>query len=80
MSEDRSSYLSMVRSVRIRDKGQLTIPSEMRERLDIELGTVMDVRQVGEAIVIYPRESKVDELVKSVQQSMDEHEIGRAHV
>jgi AbrB family looped-hinge helix DNA binding protein len=75
MSEDRSSYLSVVKSVRIRDKGQITIPSEIRERLDMELGTVMDVRQVGEAIVIYPRQSKVDELVKSVQQSMAEHGV-----
>ncbi len=40
--------------VRVRRKGQVTIPSELRARLGIEEGAVLEVEEQGGVIVLKP--------------------------
>lgn len=61
--------------VRVRGKGQLTIPSEYREKIGIKEDTVMEVYQLGKVIVATPEKLAVKELAQSVSEGMTEYKI-----
>jgi len=45
---------------RVREKGQVTIPSNIRESLHLSKDSVLSVTRVGDAILLIPRPSEVD--------------------
>lgn len=63
---------STPKKVRVRGKGQFTIPAEFRRRLGIGEDAILDVFQVGRAIVVTPSRSTVRELAGQVQARMKE--------
>ncbi len=63
------------KKVRVRDKGQLTIPFEFRKKFGIEENTVVDVYQVGRAIIVAPENLVVRELARSVKSEMGDQRI-----
>lgn len=69
----KAAYQS--KKVRVRDKGQLTIPFEFRKKFGIEEDTVVDVYQVGRAIIVAPENLLVRELARSVKGEMGDQRI-----
>ena len=45
----------MTKAATIRDKGQLTIPAEIRRRANLSDGSIVDVELVSEGILLRPR-------------------------
>lgn len=45
---------------RVRDKGQVTIPSSIRGALKLSKDAVLSVSKVGDAILLMPRPSKFE--------------------
>jgi AbrB family looped-hinge helix DNA binding protein len=64
-----------IKKVRVWGKGQFTIPAEMRERLGISEDTILEVFQIGKAIIATPENIKVKELAGSVQKDMEKNQI-----
>lgn len=58
------------KKVRVWGKGQLTIPVEMRERLNIKEDSYLEVFQVGKAIIATPERLLVQELAGGFQNEM----------
>lgn len=67
---------SGVKKVRVWGKGQFTIPVEMRQKLGIEEDTILEVFQVGKALIATPEKLVIRELVNSVQKEMAKNKIG----
>ncbi|WP_054695020.1 AbrB/MazE/SpoVT family DNA-binding domain-containing protein [Syntrophomonas palmitatica] len=60
------------KKVRMRDRGQFTIPAEFRQRLGIEEDSVLRVFEVGKALLIFPENTTVNELARQVEYKMKE--------
>lgn len=63
------------KKVRVRGKGQFTIPSEIRERIGIQEDTVLDVYNLGKVIIATPEKLVVKELAAAVREGMDEYKV-----
>lgn len=61
------------KKVRVWSKGQFTIPADIRERLGIKEDTILEVFQVGSAMVITPDKMLVKELAFSVREETEKH-------
>lgn len=73
MSGDKTiGYMEPMKSkkVRVWGKGQLTIPVEIRERLDIKEDSYLEVFQIGKAIIATPERLIVKELADNFQKEM----------
>ncbi|MEW6623037.1 MAG: AbrB/MazE/SpoVT family DNA-binding domain-containing protein [Bacillota bacterium] len=78
MSEDNTiGYMGSTKSkkVRVWGKGQLTIPVEIRERLDIKEDSYLEIFQVGKAIIATPERLIVKELADNFQKEMLKEDI-----
>lgn len=69
----RASYRP--KKVRLRDKGQFTIPSEFREKVGIGEDTVLEVYQIGKVIIVSPDKPVVKELALDINAGMKEQGI-----
>ncbi len=58
----------LVKKVRVWSKGQFTIPADIRESLGIREDTILEVFQVGRAVVVTPERVLVRELASSVRE------------
>ena len=72
---DRRPKYSSIKKVRVWEKGQFTIPAEIRERLGIGEDTFLEVFQVGKAIIATPEKLSVKELAGSIQKEIRQKEI-----
>ena len=70
MSGDKTQYITNPKKVRVWGKGQFTIPVEIRERLQIHEGTILDVIRVGRSIVVTPERSRVREITDVFEKGM----------
>lgn len=75
MVENRYMKHPGIKKVRVWGKGQFTIPIEIRERLGIDEGTILEVFQAGKALIVSPEKSRIKELAASVQKDMRQKEI-----
>ncbi len=79
MSEIRTikyaKAFSGMKKARVWGKGQFTIPAEIRKRLGIEEDTILEVFQVGRAMIATPEKLTVKELAEAVQKDMSENNI-----
>ncbi|MCG9968203.1 AbrB/MazE/SpoVT family DNA-binding domain-containing protein [Pelotomaculum terephthalicicum JT] len=64
-----------VRKVRVWGKGQLTIPAEIRNALDIGENTYLEIFRAGNAIIATPEKIMVKELADSVKREMNKNNI-----
>ncbi|MFQ6134099.1 MAG: AbrB/MazE/SpoVT family DNA-binding domain-containing protein, partial [Armatimonadota bacterium] len=58
--------------VKVRPRGQITIPKRLREELQIEQSSVLDAFRVGDAIVLSPRRSRVVEIAQQMAHEFAE--------
>lgn len=56
------------KKVRVWNKGQITIPKSIRENLNIEDDTILNLIQIGNAIFITPRELKLSGLAREFRE------------
>lgn len=58
------------RVVTIRERGQLTIPQDIREELKLENNTVMTLFRVGKTLVITPKPMQRASLARQVEAEL----------
>ena len=76
----------MQKLVRVQEKGQVTLPAEVRKRLSLKKGDLVAVTETREGVLITPQETvatralaEVDEALKEQGLSLEEMiERGRA--
>lgn len=67
---------SGIKKVRLRGKGQFTIPSEIRDNLGIEEDTILEVFPVGNGFMVTPETLTIKELASAVRKDMKLSNVG----
>lgn len=68
------------KKVRVREKGQFTIPAEFRKKININEDDILDVYQVGKAIIATPANLMVKDLARQVEQEMHKGDYSLAEL
>jgi AbrB family looped-hinge helix DNA binding protein len=66
MEENANSY-----QVRLRDKGQVTIPRGVRETLNAQEGDILNLLQIDDLILITPKPTRLSVLTEQFTSEMD---------
>ena len=69
-----------LKKVRVWGKGQLTIPADIREKMGIDKNTILDVYQIGGALVITPEKLLVTELATAFSSATAAKELDLANL
>jgi len=56
--------------VRVRSRGQLTIPQDMREALSLDKDTGLNIFRVGKVLIMSPKRLQRASLAKEVEREM----------
>jgi len=56
--------------VRVRSRGQLTIPQDMREALSLDEDTGLNIFRVGKVLIMSPKRLQRTSLAKEVEREM----------
>ena len=64
-----------IKKARVWGKGQFTIPADIRKRLGIEEDTILEVFQIGRAMIATPERLTVKALAEAVQKDMSKNNI-----
>ncbi|OQY28787.1 MAG: hypothetical protein B6I38_08910, partial [Anaerolineaceae bacterium 4572_5.1] len=59
-------------TVKIRDRGQMTIPSKLRDSLSIGKGDILNLYQIGEGFYLTPEPLRTYELSNKIADMMEE--------
>jgi|WetSurSiteA1Bulk_404760.scaffolds.fasta_scaffold115005_2 bifunctional DNA-binding transcriptional regulator/antitoxin component of YhaV-PrlF toxin-antitoxin module len=65
-----SEFASMPRSTRLRRRGQLTIPQEIRDALSLDERTSLTILGVGKALILTPKPLQRQSLAKTAEKEM----------
>ena len=60
---------------RMRGKGQVTIPANIREALHLSENSILSVTKVGDGILIFPRPSLFDQVSAEFRKEADKKGI-----
>lgn len=61
--------------VKLRERGQLTIPSKYRKDLNLEENDVLNVTKVGDVLILTSKTMAGDKLTKKFEKAMKKKEI-----
>jgi AbrB family looped-hinge helix DNA binding protein len=61
--------------VQVRERGQLTIPAEIRRRMGIEEGDVFSLVQLGDTLVATRRELVAPDIARAIEAFMGEEGV-----
>lgn len=61
--------------VKLRERGQLTIPSRYRKDLNLEENDALNVTKVGDMLILTSKRMAGDKLTKKFEKSMKDKEI-----
>ncbi|OGW12093.1 MAG: hypothetical protein A3G93_07100 [Nitrospinae bacterium RIFCSPLOWO2_12_FULL_45_22] len=61
-------YTTVPRLVRVRARGQLTIPQEMREALELDEHTGLNILRVGKVLLMTPKRLQRASLAAEVER------------
>ena len=64
------TFTTTSRLVRIRSRGQLTIPQDLREALDLDEETGLNVFRVGKVLLMTPKRLQRGALASDVEREM----------
>lgn len=64
--------------IRLRERGQITVPQAVRESLDVADGDVLTLLQVGDVILLTPKQPKVPQLADKIAALMKQEDISLA--
>ncbi len=65
-------------SIRLRDRGQLTLPKSIRQELDIAQGDMLNLVQIGDVFVLSPRQQLLSGLADEFTTIMEEEDVSLA--
>ncbi len=60
---------------RVREKGQITIPANIRTALKLRVDSILSVAKVGDAILLSPQESVYEDVSKKFVQAAKKESI-----
>lgn len=61
--------------VKLRERGQLTIPSEYRKDLNLEENDVLKIMRIGDVLILTPKRMVSDILTKKFEKVMKEKNV-----
>ena len=61
--------------VRLRSRGQITVPQRIREQLNVEDGDMLNLVQVGDVTVLVPFQPQIPRLVDRIVAKMAESNV-----
>ena len=64
--------------IRLRERGQITVPREVREQLAVAEGDVITLVRAGEAYFLTPRTLRVPQLADRIADMMDREGVSLA--
>jgi len=64
--------------IRLRGRGQITIPQEVRDTLSVDEGDILTLLQVGEFILVSPKQPKVPQLTDRIATLMEQERVSLA--
>ena len=64
--------------IRLRDRGQITVPQAVRERLAVADGDILTLLQVGDVVLLTPKQPQVPQLADRIAALMEKEEISLA--
>jgi AbrB family looped-hinge helix DNA binding protein len=62
-------------TVQVRQRGQLTIPQKVRESLGLDDGEMLTLVQVGDLIILTPKQLRVAALADHIASLLEEKDI-----
>lgn len=65
-----AEFATAPRMVKIRARGQLTIPQDIREELDLDKDSIVSLLRVGKTLVITPKLLRRASLARQVEAEM----------
>ena len=80
LDADGNEYKIMSRRVRLRERGQLTIPRPVREALALADGDILTLVQVGDVLVLSQRQPQVPLLADRFVRLMEEEGVSLAEL
>ena len=73
-----ASYVINTTSIRLRERGQVTIPRSVREDLELNEGDILNLFQVGEIIILSTRAPQVPRLADRIVDMMEVESVSLA--
>ncbi len=64
--------------IRLRERGQLTLPQKIRKRLSSDTGDTLTLVQIDDLIVLSPKQPTIPKLAKEFSKIMDEESVSLA--
>jgi bifunctional DNA-binding transcriptional regulator/antitoxin component of YhaV-PrlF toxin-antitoxin module len=64
--------------IRLRDRGQITVPQAVRESLAVADGDILTLLQVGEVVLLTPKQPQVPQLADKISALMEQEGINLA--
>jgi AbrB family looped-hinge helix DNA binding protein len=61
--------------VRLRGKGQITIPQSVRSSIGVNEGDILTLLQIGEVILLAPKQPQIPRLIDKITEMMDKEGI-----
>jgi len=69
---------TQIYTIRLRERGQLTIPRNVRENLKTAAGDMLTLVQIGELMMLTPRRPRVPELAEQFTVEMENEGVSLA--
>jgi AbrB family looped-hinge helix DNA binding protein len=66
--------------VRLRKRGQITIPQTVRDSLGVSEGDILTLIQMGEAVILTPRQPRVPRLADKIADLMEDEGVSLAEL
>jgi len=66
------------KSVRLRERGQITIPQAVRDNLGVGEGDILTLLQVGQVVMLVPKQPQVPRLADKIAGLMEEEGVSLA--
>ncbi|NJN99024.1 MAG: AbrB/MazE/SpoVT family DNA-binding domain-containing protein [Anaerolineales bacterium] len=64
--------------IRLRERGQITVPQAVREHLAMAEGDVLTLLQVGEVVLLTPKQPQVPQLADKIATMMEQEGVSLA--
>jgi AbrB family looped-hinge helix DNA binding protein len=65
-----NSTLEYLTTIKIGEKGQLTVPKQFREDLGLEIGAPFAVLRLGDGLILMPEQQRFEQLCQQVSSSL----------
>lgn len=63
---------NQVEKIKVWERGQITIPKDLREELEIKENDVLYAEKLGRGLYLRPQESVIDQVQKKISKMMKE--------